>query len=219
MPFSQGPRRTGATRIRTCCRFGLRGVGSLARIDTRTGAVSYVPLPGDRQPIMWRSTTAIMPSPDLWAPIRWSRFDPAEREWTLFDLRPAVPSRAISRSRTDGITSGDPLFRRPQGRDNDAAQRNRMSLRWKAHAIEDGGSSTGRGQFWHHHLPPLSSPTRVPITWTRNQVPRKRATPVLIGRIGMGSARANPGTDATLQLPACAGNKPTVDFLRQSIRI
>ena len=50
MPFSQGPRRMGTDKNADVLWVGLSWGGSLARIDTRTGATSYVPLPGDRQP-------------------------------------------------------------------------------------------------------------------------------------------------------------------------
>ena len=105
MPFSQGPRRMGTDKNADVLWVGLSWGGSLARIDTRTGAVSYVPLPGDRQPYHVAVDNSHNAWTNLWASDQVARLDPASGEWTLFDLptRGAEP-RYISLYEHDGIT-------------------------------------------------------------------------------------------------------------------
>jgi streptogramin lyase len=105
MPFSQGPRRMGTDKNADVLWVGLSWGGSLARIDTRTGATSYVPLPGDRQPYHVAVDRNHNAWTNLWASDQVARYDPASGQWTLFDLptRGAEP-RYISLRERDGVT-------------------------------------------------------------------------------------------------------------------
>jgi streptogramin lyase len=105
MPFSQGPRRMGTDKNADVLWVGLSWGGSLARIDTHTGATSYVPLPGDRQPYHVAVDSKHNAWTNLWASDQIARLDPATGQWTLFDLpnRGAEP-RYISLLEHDGIT-------------------------------------------------------------------------------------------------------------------
>jgi streptogramin lyase len=79
--------------------------GNLARIDTHTGAISYVPLPGDRQPYHVAVDRNHNAWTNLWASDQVARYDPATDAWTLFDLptRGAEP-RYISLLEQNGVT-------------------------------------------------------------------------------------------------------------------
>src|SRR5262249_32618442 len=105
LPFAQGPRRMGTDKNADVLCVGLSWGGSLARIDTHTGAVSYVPLPGDRQPYHVAVDRSHNAWTNLWTSDQVARFNPANGEWTLFDLpnRGAEP-RYISLHEHDGIT-------------------------------------------------------------------------------------------------------------------
>jgi len=105
LPFAQGPRRMGTDKTADVLWVGLSWGGALARIDTRTGATSYVPLPGDRQPYHVAVDQKHNAWTNLWASDQVARYDPASGQWTLFDLptRGAEP-RYISLSEHDGIT-------------------------------------------------------------------------------------------------------------------
>jgi streptogramin lyase len=60
--------------------------GSLARIDTKTGETSFVPLPDNMQPYH----IAVDSHHDAWLNIWMTdavlRYDPASKQWTRFDL-------------------------------------------------------------------------------------------------------------------------------------
>ena len=105
MPFSQGPRRMGTDKNADVLWVGLSWGGSLARIDTRTGATSYVPLPGDRQPYHVAVDRNHNAWTNLWASDQVARYNPASGQWALFDLptRGAEP-RYISLHERDGVT-------------------------------------------------------------------------------------------------------------------
>ena len=85
-PWSQGPRRMGADKNGDVLWVGASWGGSLARIDTKTLAVSFVPLPGMQQPYH-----AIIDSKhdvwtNAWMTDQVLRYDPAAKSWTTFDL-------------------------------------------------------------------------------------------------------------------------------------
>jgi streptogramin lyase len=105
LPFAQGPRRMGTDKNADVLWVGLSWGGALARIDTRTGATSYVPLPGDRQPYHVAVDQKHNAWTNLWASDQVAKYDPASGQWTLFDLptRGAEP-RYISLFEHDGIT-------------------------------------------------------------------------------------------------------------------
>ena len=105
LPFAQGPRRMGTDKNADVLWVGNSWGGNLARIDTRTGAVSYVALPGDRQPYHVAVDKNHNAWTNLWASDQVARYDPASGQWTLFDLptRGAEP-RYISLLERDGVT-------------------------------------------------------------------------------------------------------------------
>jgi streptogramin lyase len=105
MPFAQGPRRMGTDKNADVLWVGDSWGGNLARIDTHTGATSYVALPGDRQPYHVAVDRNHNAWTNLWGSDQIARYDPASGQWTLFDLptRGAEP-RYISLLERDGAT-------------------------------------------------------------------------------------------------------------------
>jgi streptogramin lyase len=105
MPFAQGPRRMGTDKNADVLWVGDSWGGNLARIDTHTGATSYVALPGDRQPYHVAVDRNHNAWTNLWGSDQIARYDPAGGQWTLFDLptRGAEP-RYISLLERDGVT-------------------------------------------------------------------------------------------------------------------
>jgi len=105
MPFSQGPRRMGTDKNADILWIGDSWGGNLARIDTHTGAISYVPLPGDRQPYHVAVDRNHNAWTNLWASDQIARYNPTTDAWTLFDLptRGAEP-RYISLLEQNGVT-------------------------------------------------------------------------------------------------------------------
>jgi streptogramin lyase len=105
MPFAQGPRRMGTDKNADVLWVGDSWGGNLARIDTHTGATSYVALPGDRQPYHVAVDRNHNAWTNLWGSDQIARYDPASGQWTLFDLptRGAEP-RYISLLERDGVT-------------------------------------------------------------------------------------------------------------------
>jgi streptogramin lyase len=86
LPWSEGPRRMGTDKNADVLWVGNSWGGSLARIDTKTGDVSFVPLPGAMQPYH----IAVDSKHDAWLNIWMTdailRYDPAAKTWTRFDL-------------------------------------------------------------------------------------------------------------------------------------
>jgi virginiamycin B lyase len=85
-PWNQGPRRMGTDKNADVLWVGDSWGGNLARIDTKTLEVSFVPLPGMQQPYH----TAIDSKHNVWGN-SWMtdqvlRYDPATNRWTTFDL-------------------------------------------------------------------------------------------------------------------------------------
>ena len=59
---------------------------NLARIDTKTQAVTYVNLPSRMQPYHVHVDSKHRPRTNLWGADRVMRYDPATKTWTAFDL-------------------------------------------------------------------------------------------------------------------------------------
>ena len=105
MPFSQGPRRMGTDKNADVLWVGaLVGRQPSAHRHAHR-CVSYVPLPGDRQPYHVAVDRNHNAWTNLWASDQVARYDPASGQWTLFDLptRGAEP-RYISLRERDGVT-------------------------------------------------------------------------------------------------------------------
>jgi streptogramin lyase len=91
IPWQQGPRRMGTDKNADVLWVGNSWGGNLARIDTNTGAVSYVPMPdpNSQQPYQISVDSTHAAWTNMWTTDRVARYSPATGQWTLFDL----PSR------------------------------------------------------------------------------------------------------------------------------
>jgi streptogramin lyase len=108
VPFSQGPRRMGTDKNGDVLWVGNSWGGSLARINTKTGDTTFVPLPDPnaQQPYQIAVDATHAAWTNMWATDQVARFDPATSKWTLFDL----PSRGtevryVSLDERDGKTN------------------------------------------------------------------------------------------------------------------
>jgi len=86
LPYAQGPRRMGTDKSADVLWVGNSWGASLARIDTRTHEVSYVPLPKRMQPYHVHVDSKHRAWTNLWGADRVMRYDPQTRTWTAFDL-------------------------------------------------------------------------------------------------------------------------------------
>ncbi|MFN2645459.1 MAG: carboxypeptidase regulatory-like domain-containing protein [Burkholderiales bacterium] len=86
LPYAQGPRRMGTDKNADVLWVGNSWGANLARIDTRTREVSYVPLPKRMQPYHVHVDSRHRPWTNLWGADRVLRYDPATNNWTAFDL-------------------------------------------------------------------------------------------------------------------------------------
>jgi len=86
LPFAQGPRRMGTDKNADVLWVGNSWGANLARIDTRTREVSYVPLPNRMQPYHVHVDSQHRPWTNLWGGDRVMRYDPQTNTWTAFDL-------------------------------------------------------------------------------------------------------------------------------------
>src|ERR1700730_3597249 len=86
LPWAQGPRRMGTDKNADVLWVGNSWCANLARIDTRTHAVSYVPLPGEQQPYHVAVDKKHNAWTNLWGADRVLRYDPQAATWTAFDL-------------------------------------------------------------------------------------------------------------------------------------
>jgi streptogramin lyase len=87
-PWSQGPRRIGIDRAAGVLWVANSWGGSLTRVDTKSGAISFVPFPNPtaHQPY----ATIVDKNHNVWAPM-WTtdqiaKYDPTASKWTVFDL-------------------------------------------------------------------------------------------------------------------------------------
>ncbi len=87
-PWQQGPRRMGSDKAADVLWVGDSWGGNIARVNTRTSEITYVPLPFpktmesyhinvDSQHRVWAN---------FWMTDQFGRYDPATRQWTVFDL-------------------------------------------------------------------------------------------------------------------------------------
>jgi streptogramin lyase len=90
-PWAQGPRRMGTDKNADVLWVGNSWGASLARIDTHTLQVSFVPLPGTRQPYHVAVDRNHAAWTNLWMTDEVMRYDPTTSTWTAFDL----PSRGF----------------------------------------------------------------------------------------------------------------------------
>lgn len=103
LPFAQGPRRMGTDKNGDVLWIGDSWGANLARIDTHTHQVTYVPLPGEQQPYHVAVDKNHNAWTNLWGADRVMRYNPETGQWTAFDLptRGAEP-RYISLLERDG---------------------------------------------------------------------------------------------------------------------
>jgi streptogramin lyase len=86
MPWAQGPRRMGTDKNGDVLWVGNSWGANLARIDTRTLATTYVPLPGAQQPYHVTVDKDHNAWSNLWGADRVIRYNPNSGTWTAFDL-------------------------------------------------------------------------------------------------------------------------------------
>ncbi len=105
LPYAQGPRRMGTDKNADVLWVGNSWGANLARIDTLTREVSYVPLPNRMQPYHVHVDSKHRPWTNLWGADKAVRYDAAKKSWTVFELptRGAEP-RYISVREADGRT-------------------------------------------------------------------------------------------------------------------
>jgi streptogramin lyase len=87
-PWSQGPRRIGIDRQAGVLWVGNSWGGSLTRVDTATGNMTFVPLPNPatQQPYEARPDKDHNVWVPMWTTDQIAKYDPATSRWTLFDL-------------------------------------------------------------------------------------------------------------------------------------
>jgi streptogramin lyase len=85
-PWAQGPRRMGTDKNADILWVGNSWGANLARIDTRTHATSYVPLPGGMQPYHVAVDGNHNAWTNIWGGDRVLRYNPQTSTWTAFDL-------------------------------------------------------------------------------------------------------------------------------------
>ena len=114
-PWQQGPRRMGTDKNADVLWIGDSWGGNLARIDTKTSAVTYVPLPDPTSQLPYHVAVDSRHRAwtDLWASDAVARFDPATNAWDLFDLPTrGTEARYISLAETDhGMQVALPYYR------------------------------------------------------------------------------------------------------------
>jgi streptogramin lyase len=86
LPWSQGPRRMGTDKNADVLWVGNSWGHSLARIDTKTSEVSFVPLPNGMQPYHIAVDSKHNAWLNVWTADNILRYDPSGKTWTRFDL-------------------------------------------------------------------------------------------------------------------------------------
>ena len=87
-PWSQGPRRIGMDRKAGVLWVANSWGGSLTRVDTASGDMTFVPLPNPATQMPYEATAD--QEHNVWAPM-WTtdqiaKYDPSTSKWTIFDL-------------------------------------------------------------------------------------------------------------------------------------
>jgi streptogramin lyase len=87
-PWSQGPRRMGLDRAANVLWIANSWGGSLTRVDTKTGDMTFVPLPSPatQQPYEARADKSHNVWVPMWTTDQIAKYDPATSSWTMFDL-------------------------------------------------------------------------------------------------------------------------------------
>ncbi|MEA3023050.1 MAG: hypothetical protein QOK01_1902 [Alphaproteobacteria bacterium] len=85
-PWSQGPRRMGTDKNADVLWVGNSWGANLARIDTKTQELSFVPLPGAQQPYHAAVDAGHNVWTNAWMTDQVLRYDPAAKSWTAFDM-------------------------------------------------------------------------------------------------------------------------------------
>ena len=103
-PWAQGPRRMGTDKNDDVLWVGNSWGGNLAKINTKTNAVSFVPLPdGAHQPYHIAVDSQHNAWLNLWTTDRILRLDPKTQAWTAFDMPTrGTEARYISVSEAGG---------------------------------------------------------------------------------------------------------------------
>jgi hypothetical protein len=86
MPWAEGPRRMGTDKNADVLWIGDSWGANLARIDTHTHTVDFVPLPDQQQPYHVAVDSHHDAWTNLWGADRVIRYDPKTGAWTAFDL-------------------------------------------------------------------------------------------------------------------------------------
>ena len=85
-PWNQGPRRMGADKNGDVLWVGDSWGANLARIDTKTLDITFVPLPGAQQPYHAVIDSKHDVWTNAWMTDQVLRYDPAAKTWATFDL-------------------------------------------------------------------------------------------------------------------------------------
>jgi virginiamycin B lyase len=106
VPWNQGPRRMGTDKGDDVLWVGNSWGGSLAKIDTHTNAMTFVPLPGPG--VMQPYYVAVDKNHNAWLNIWTSdvvmRYEPSSGKWTTFDLPTrGTEARYVSLLEKDGV--------------------------------------------------------------------------------------------------------------------
>jgi streptogramin lyase len=105
IPWQQGPRRMGTDKNADVLWVGNSWGGNLARIDTNTRAVTYVPMPdpNSQQPYQIAVDSTHAAWTNMWTTDRVARYSPTTGRWTFFDLPSrGTEARYISIDERDG---------------------------------------------------------------------------------------------------------------------
>ncbi len=87
-PWSQGPRRIGIDRTGGVLWVANSWGGSLTRVDTSTGDMTFIPMPNPatQQPYEARVDNSHNVWVPMWTTDQIAKYDPATSQWTMFDL-------------------------------------------------------------------------------------------------------------------------------------
>ena len=115
LPWNQGPRRMGSDHAYNVIYVGDSWGGNIARIDTKTLKVTYIPMPDPlaNQPYLIRVDKDHNLWGDMWSTDRIFRYNPTSKTWTFFNLPVrGTEARDISAVDTDkGLKIVLPYFR------------------------------------------------------------------------------------------------------------